>query len=280
MSRRSHVDFTGQVAVVTGAGSGIGRSTALLLARLGATVHAADIDEASAAAVSAEIVAAGGRATAHRVDVTDPAALEALAERVYAAESWVDVLHNNAGIGHGGPIEETTLEDWQRVVAVNLMGVIHGVHFFVPRMLRQGRPAHIVNTASLAGLVAVPELVPYATTKHAVVGLSESLNAELAPRGIHVSAICPGIINTPIVAKADMRGELAQQRDRVIRFYERFGSSPDVVAEAVVDAIHRKRLIRTVPRHHVALSWGLRRLSPRAGQVLARATARLTSSGR
>jgi NAD(P)-dependent dehydrogenase (short-subunit alcohol dehydrogenase family) len=272
--------FAGQVAVVTGAGSGIGRSTALLLGRLGAKVHAADLNEASAAAVAGEIEAAGGQAASHAVDVSDPAAVEALAEAVFGAEGAVDVLHNNAGIGHGGPVEETTLEEWQRVLGVNLMGVVHGVHFFVPGMLRQGRPAHIVNTASMAGLVAVAELAPYCTSKHAVVGLSESLNAELSPRGIHVSAICPGVINTPIVASARMHGDLDQQRDRIVRFYERFGASPDVVAEAVVDAIRRKKMIRTVPRHHVALNWALRRLTPRAAQPLARAQKRLISGRR
>lgn len=263
-------DFAGKVAVVTGAGSGIGRSTALLLARLGATVHAADLDSESAARVVREIEAAGGRAVAHAVDVSDAAEVETLAEEVYADHGAVDILHNNAGIGVGGPVEDTTLEDWQRVVAVNLMGVVHGVHSFVPRMLRQGRPANIVNTASMAGLVPIADMVPYATTKHAVVGLSESLHAELSPRGIRVSAICPGIINTNIVASARVRGDLARDHARAIRFYERFGASPDLVAEAVVDAIRRGKIIRTVPRWHVVPAWALRRLSPRAGQLPAR----------
>jgi NAD(P)-dependent dehydrogenase (short-subunit alcohol dehydrogenase family) len=270
-------DFSGQVAVVTGAGSGIGRSTALLLARLGAAVHAADLDEPSATAVVAGIRAAGGLGTAHLVDVSDPASVEALAERVFAANGAVDVLHNNAGVGHAGPVEETTLEEWQRVLGVNLMGVVHGIHHFVPRMLRQGRPGHVVNTASLAGLVPVAELAPYCTSKHAVVGLSQSLNAELAPRGIHVSAVCPGFIDTAIVADAPLQGELAEHRDQIQRFYERFGSSPDVVAQAVVNAIRRKQIIRTVPRHHVVLNWALWRISPRAAQPLARLSMRLIS---
>jgi NAD(P)-dependent dehydrogenase (short-subunit alcohol dehydrogenase family) len=270
-------DFGGQVAVITGAGSGIGRSTALLLARLGATVHAADLDERSAAAVAEEIQASGGQGTAHVTDVSDPAAVEALAERVFGADGAVDVLHNNAGVGHAGPVEETTLDEWQRVLGVNLMGVVYGIHFFVPRMLRQGRPAHIVNTASLAGLVPVAEMVPYSTSKHAVVGLSESLNAELAPRGIHVSAVCPGLVNTSIVAGAQLDGEHAEHRDQIQRFYERFGCSPDVVAEAVVDAVRRKKLIRTVPRHHVVLNWALWRISPRAAQPLARLSMRAIS---
>lgn len=267
-------DFSGQVAVVTGAGSGIGRSTALLLGRLGATVHAADVDERSAAAVTSEIEAAGGSATAHLTDVSDPASVEALAERVFVADGAVDVLHNNAGVGHAGPVEAISLDEWQRVLGVNLMGVVHGVHYFVPRMLGQGRPGHIVNTASVAGLVPVAEMAPYCTSKHAVVGLSEALNAELAPRGIRVSAVCPGYIDTPIITSARLDGRHAEHRDRIQRFYRRFGSSPDVVADAVVHAIRRKKLIRTVPRSHVVWVWALRRISPRAVQPLARLSMR------
>ena len=267
--------FAGQVAVITGAGSGIGRSTARLLAKLGAKVHVVDLEPERAKGVVREIEAAGGAAVAHTCDVGDPAAVEALAEQVFAEDGAVDVLYNNAGVGHAGPVESTTLAEWQRVIAVNLMGVIHGIHFFVPRMLEQGRPSHVVNTASLAGLVAVAEMAPYATSKHAVVGLSESLNAELSPRGIHVSAICPGFINTPLIPAAHLEGEIVEQRDRIVRFYERFGSSPDVVAEAVVDAIHGNKVIRTVPRHHVVGAWAVRRLSPRLAQPLTRLTSRL-----
>ena len=270
-------DFAGKVTVVTGAGSGIGRSTALLLARLGAKVHVVDVDEASATRVAAEIQSAGGQASVHTADVRDPASVEALAERVFAEDGAVDVLHNNAGVGHAGPVDQTSLEEWQRVLGVNLMGVVHGVHFFVPRMLAQGRPSHIVNTASMAGLVAIAEMAPYATSKHAVVGLSESLNSELSPRGIHVSAICPGIINTPIIAASHLEGAVGRERDRVQRFYERFGASPDVVADAVVDAIRKKKLIRVVPRSHGALQWGLRRLSPRFAQPMGRLGQRMTS---
>jgi NAD(P)-dependent dehydrogenase (short-subunit alcohol dehydrogenase family) len=279
MSVRNDEGFAHRVVVVTGAGSGIGRSTARLFGRLGATVHVADLDPDGVRDAAAEIESAGGRASAHVVDVSDPAAVEALAERVYAADKAVDVLHNNAGVGHLGRVDETSIEEWQRVLGVNLMGVVYGVHYFVPRMLGQGRPAHIVNTASLAGLVPAFAMAPYCTSKHAIVGLTESLNVELAPRGIHVSAICPGFINTPIVASAHIDGGLAPTRDKLVRFYQRFGASPDVVAEAVVDAVRHNKLIRTVPRHHAALMWTLRRISPRAVQPLARASRRLMTGG-
>jgi NAD(P)-dependent dehydrogenase (short-subunit alcohol dehydrogenase family) len=139
------IDLTGKVAVITGAGSGIGAATARLLARHGAKVHVADLNAEAAGAVAREI---GGGATHHGLDVTRPEDLEALAEAVFTADGRVDVLHNNAGIGHGGDIEATTVEDWQRVIGVNLLGVAYGVQAFVPRMLKQGHPATIVNTAS------------------------------------------------------------------------------------------------------------------------------------
>jgi NAD(P)-dependent dehydrogenase (short-subunit alcohol dehydrogenase family) len=267
--------LAGSIVVVTGAGSGIGRSTARLFGRLRAKVHAADIDGPSAQAVRDGIAAAGGAATAHTVDCTDPQAVDQLAERVFAEDGGVDVLHLNAGIGHAGDIEETTVEDWQRVIGVNLLGVAYGVQAFVPRMLRQGRPASIVNTASSAGLVALPRMAPYCASKFGVVGMSEALNAELAPKGIHVSAVCPGIIDTPITRNAIMRGETSGRRERIIDFYRRRGASPDAVAEAVVEAARKHKLIQPVPTLHVLPLWLMRRVSPRATQALARGATRL-----
>src|SRR4051794_14855241 len=133
-------EAAGKVVVITGAGSGIGRSTALLFGRHGARLHLADLDAESVEVVRGEVERAGGQAAAHTVDCSDPAAVEAFAERVFAAEGRVDVLHNNAGIGHAGAIEATTVEDWQRVIGVNLLGVAYGVQAFVPRMLALGRP--------------------------------------------------------------------------------------------------------------------------------------------
>jgi len=268
-------EFTGKTVVVTGAGSGIGRSTARLFGRLGAKVHVTDLDGDSAERVAGEISSAGGQAVAHRLDVTDPTAVEKLAEKVFETDGGVDVLHNNAGIAQSGTVEDTTLEDWRRVIEVNLMGTIHGVHAFVPRMLRQGRPGHVVNTASAAGLVASAELAAYSTSKFAVVGLTEALNAELAPKGIHVTALCPGIINTPIVRAATYRGEIAQHAQRVQDFYRDRGASPDVVAEAAVEAVRKKKLIQPTPRSHVVPVWILKRISPRASQVFSRLAPRL-----
>jgi len=260
----------GKVAVVTGGGSGIGRATAFLLARHGARVHVADFQSDTAEEVARAIEAAGGSAVAHVLDVSDPDAMEAFAETVFAAEGHVDILHNNAGIGHAGNIEATTVEDWQRVIGVNLLGVAYGVQAFIPRMLQQGSPASVVNTASQAGLMPAAKMAPYCASKYGVVGLSEALNAELSKRGIHVSAICPGIIDTPIVSTGIMRGDAAEIQGQVSSFYAKHGASPDEVAQAVLKAIDKRKLIVPVPHRQVTLPYLLHRISPRLLQPLAR----------
>ena len=265
------VDLHGKVAVITGAGSGIGRSTALLLARRGASVHAADIDAESAERVSREISAAGGSATAHALDVSDPAAVEALAASIFASDGHVDILHNNAGIGFGGNLEDTTVADWQRIINVNLLGVAYGIQAFVPRMLAQGRPASVINTASQAGITPAPKMAPYCASKYGIVGMTESLNAELSGRGIHFSAICPGIIDTNIVATSTMRGDAAAKQGRLTDFFDKRGVSPDEVAQAVLRAIDKRLLIVPVPRRQVSLPYLLHRVSPRLMQPVSRA---------
>jgi NAD(P)-dependent dehydrogenase (short-subunit alcohol dehydrogenase family) len=280
--RKRHANqsaLNGKVAVVTGGGSGIGRATALLLAKHGARVHVADLRGDTARETARAIEAANGSAMAHTLDVADPDAVEALAETVFAAEGHVDILHNNAGVGHAGNIEAITVEDWQRVIGVNLLGVAYGVQAFIPRMLRQGRPASVVNTASQAGLMPSAKMAPYCASKYGVVGLSEALNAELSKRGIHVSAICPGIIDTPIVASATMRGDIAQIHDRATSFYAKHGASPEEVAQAVLKAIHRHTLIVPVPHRQVTLLYLLHRISPRLIQPFARNTERILKHG-
>lgn len=272
-------ELNGKVAVITGAGSGIGRATALLLARHGAKVHVADLNAGAAQAVADEIGAAGGRAVAHAVDVSSPDAVEDLAQAVFEADGHVDVLHNNAGIGHAGNLEATTIDDWQRVIAVNLLGVAYGVQAFVPRMLAQGRSATVVNTASEAGLVPMAKMAPYCASKFGVVGMSEALDAELAGRGIRVVAICPGVIDTGIVQSGITRGELAADQDRAVAFYKKRGASPDVVANAVLASLSRPRVVVGVPRSHVLVPHLLHRLSPRLFAPFARHATKLMSSG-
>src|SRR3954468_2594072 len=268
--------FDGKVAVVTGAGSGIGRASALMFAKLGAKVHVADVNGESAKAVAGEI---GERAKAHIVDVTDPEAVDAFASRVLDEDGRVDVLHSNAGIGHAADIEETTIDDWQRVIGVNLLGMAYVVQAFVPRLMNQGGRSSIVNTASMAGLVAAPGMAPCSASKFGVVGMSESLNAELSEHGIHVCAICPGIIDTPITRSAIMRGEFADRREKAVEFYRKRGASPDRVAKAVVNAVRKRKVVQTVPVSHVMPPWLLKRVSGRASQALARALPKLVMRG-
>jgi NAD(P)-dependent dehydrogenase (short-subunit alcohol dehydrogenase family) len=268
------MNLQGKVAVVTGAGSGIGRSTALLLARNGAKVHVADIDAERAQKVAGEIEAAGGTASAHALDVSDPEAVEAFAAEVFAADGGVDILHNNAGVGHGGGIEATTVEDWQRIIGVNLLGVAYGIQAFVPRMLEQGRPASVINTASLAGINPAAKMAPYVSSKYGVVGMTESLNAELSKRGIRFSAICPGIIDTDIIPTATVRGDLEGKHAKINEFYATRGVSPDEVADAVMRAIEKHTLIVPVPRRQVLVPYLLHRLSPTLSQTIARAVDR------
>jgi NAD(P)-dependent dehydrogenase (short-subunit alcohol dehydrogenase family) len=268
--------LSGKTAVVTGAGSGIGRSLAILLAQRGAVVHAADVNGDSAEAVARQIRAAGGSATAHAVDVTDAGAVARLADRAFQ-DGPVHLLFNNAGIGHAGSVADTPLGDWRRLIDVNLMGVVHGLHAFLPRLLAQDGPAHIVNTASMAGLVPAAGLSAYSATKAAVVALSDALDVELAGTRVRVSALCPGVINTAIVATSTMRGEWAGRQARTVDLYARRGTSPDVVARQALAAVRRGRRIVPVPRYQVVPHWLLKRVVPPAGRALSLASYRYLS---
>ena len=177
--------FSGKVAIVTGAASGIGKAVAAGLAARGATVVLADIDEAGARAAAA---ATGGEAAA--LDVTDAGQVRALVDGTVARHGRLDLMFNNAGVGAGGPVETLELAEWARVIDIDLNSVIYGVAAAYPHMVRQ-ESGHIVNTASLAGLIPTPLLTPYATVKHAVVGLSVSLRVEAAAYGVRVERGLP-----------------------------------------------------------------------------------------
>lgn len=262
--------YRDRVAVVTGAGSGIGAAIAAELGRRGARVHCADIDAASAAATAEGV----GNAEYHQVDVTDAKAVAALADAVYEQDGRVDLLFNNAGIGHAALVEDTDPGVWRRVLDVNVMGVVHGLHAFLPRMRAQGGRAHIVNTASAAGLIAPPRMAPYSASKHAVVGLSQSLAAELRGTGVDVTILCPGIINTPIVSSSEMAGETARHQAHAVEYYRRKGASPDKVAADLLADVRRRRLFCLTPRIEVGVGWGAYRLSPRLAAALIRANIR------
>jgi NAD(P)-dependent dehydrogenase (short-subunit alcohol dehydrogenase family) len=238
-------ELKGRVAVVTGGASGIGRAMAELFARERAKVVVADVDERALAAVVESIRARDGVALGVRTDVTDLASVEALAATVFKTFGKVNVLCNNAGVALWGGLESATHRDWQWVLGVNLWGVIHGVEAFVPRMVASKEPGHIVNTASMAGLVATRGLGVYNTSKYAVVGLSETLAKDLRPYRIGVSVLCPMGVATQIRESARNRpAGLANAAPSAAEPVELMGRTlaPAAVADMVLAAIRVNRL--------------------------------------
>jgi NAD(P)-dependent dehydrogenase (short-subunit alcohol dehydrogenase family) len=262
------MELAGRVAVVTGGGSGIGRAMAEAFAREGATVVVADIDEAAAAAVVQSVRARGGEALGIRTDVSELASVQALADATFKTFGKVHILCNNAGVALWGGLERATHRDWQWVLGVNLWGVIHGIETFVPRMIAQREPGHIVNTASMAGLIASRGLGVYNTSKYAVVGLSETLAKDLRPHGLGVSVLCPMGVATQIRASARNRPvRLANAAPSAEEPVELMGRTldPAAVADMVVDAIRTNRLY--VITHEEGLE-ALRRRHERLEQAL------------
>ena len=238
-------ELGGGVAVVTGGASGIGRAMAERFARERAKVVVADIDQRALAAVVDSIKARGGEALGVPTDVTDLSSVQALAAAAFEAFGKVSVLCNNAGVALWGGLESATHRDWQWVLGVNLWGVIHGVEAFVPRMIASKEPGHIVNTASMAGLVATRGLGVYNTSKYAVVGLSETLAKDLRPYHIGVSVLCPMGVATQIRESARNRpAELTNEAPSAVEPVELMGRTlaPAAVAEMVLSAIRANRL--------------------------------------
>ena len=191
-------DLQGKVAVVTGAGSGIGAAIARLFARRGASVAAVDRNRDAAAAVAAEIAAGGGRASVHTCDVSEPALVDALFRDLIAAHPRLDILVNNAGIAHIGTIEQTAPQDFDRLYRVNVFGVYLCARAAVPVMLAQGGGV-ILNMASIASLIGLPDRFAYSMTKGAVLAMTRSIAVDYVKRGIRCNCICPARVHTPFV---------------------------------------------------------------------------------
>jgi NAD(P)-dependent dehydrogenase (short-subunit alcohol dehydrogenase family) len=218
----------GKTAVVTGAASGIGRALALRLAREGMRLVLADVDRRRLK----EVASALPDALAVATDVSRISDVEALADAAWSRFGAVHLLCNNAGVAGYGTFWEVPIARWRRVIAVNLWGTIHGCLIFVPRMIAQGGAAHVVNTASMAGLVTPPQSGPYSATKHAVVALSEALVQDLALKGapVGVSVLCPGWVATRLL-------EANRDADPLVRTLIAQGLSPETVAERTVRAV-------------------------------------------
>jgi NAD(P)-dependent dehydrogenase (short-subunit alcohol dehydrogenase family) len=263
----------GKLALITGAATGIGRETALALARAGADLVICDVNESGLEQTAADLRALGRTILARRVDVARREDMQALADEVHRERAAIDVLVNNAGVGLGATFLETPLEDWEWIVRINLWGVIHGCHFFVPPMVARGQGGHVVNVSSAAGFAAVPQLAAYCTTKFGVFGLSEALREELRPRGIGVTTVCPGIVNTPIVQTSRMRGasDVPGARERLVAVYARRNYSPERVAALILKAIARNRAVAPITPEAWTM-YLLKRLSPRLAAWVGRAS--------
>ncbi|MFF5993014.1 SDR family oxidoreductase [Prauserella flavalba] len=265
--------FPGRLVVVTGGGSGIGQATALAFAEEGADVVVADID-GQAAARTAELVRATGSAAAeYTVDVSDGARVDAFAAAVRAEHGVPDIVVNNAGIGVAGSFADTGVGDWERVIDVNLWGVIHGCRAFVPMLTERAEGGHIVNLASMAAYLPNKVLPAYSTTKAAVLMLSECLRAELASHRVGVTAVCPGIVRTPIAERTVFAGaseqEQARRRRNGAKLFARRGFGPERVAADILRAVERDvALAPSTPEASVTLT--LSRLTPGLLRAIAR----------
>ncbi len=261
--------MAGRVAVVTGGASGIGRAMAKRFVDAGMHVVIADVEDEALQTTAAELGVVG-----IRTDVADAASVQALADASVERFGTVHVLCNNAGVGGGGVIATATLNDWKWVLDVNLWGVIHGLHAFLPLLLANDDGGHVVNTASMAGLTAWPGIGPYNASKYAVVGISETLAAELRGSGVGVSVLCPGVVNTNIFQSqrnrpAELRNPTRNPGARAAnsQVTNMVGIDATIVADHVHDAIvddrfwiitHPELLTHVEERTHSLLDEGRR----------------------
>ncbi|HUR07741.1 MAG TPA: SDR family oxidoreductase [Nonomuraea sp.] len=262
--------FHGQLAVITGAGSGIGRATARAFAAHGAEVVCADLD-LEAAARTADGIAKdlGGTAHAVRVDVADTTQMEDFAGNIRSEYGVPDIVVNNAGVAVSGPFLEHSVDDWRRTLDVNLWGVIHGCRLFAAQMVERGEGGHIVNIASLAAFVPSRLLPAYSASKAAVKMLSDCLRAEVAAQGIGVTVICPGFVSTPIARNATYVGP--DIRETAEQGLARRGYPPERVAAHILRAVHRDQAVVPVNAEG-KIGYALSRISPAALRRLARVT--------
>lgn len=269
-----------RIAVITGGASGIGRAIATALVLRGDSVVVADLDKERAEKVAARL-SERGKAEAAALDVTDAEQVAALYRDIAERHGRLDLVFNNAGIAVGGRTDELTLDHWNKTLDVNLRGVIHGVHAAYPILLKQGH-GHIVNTASLAGLVPAPLMLPYTTTKHAVVGLSLALRAEAAASGVRVSVICPGFVDTPLLdnANPDLPATEAgtHAREAALKVQRRL-YTPEALARDVLRGVEKNQALIVAPASARAAWRGVRMSPEGAVRIAGRSIGRLGPAG-
>jgi NAD(P)-dependent dehydrogenase (short-subunit alcohol dehydrogenase family) len=272
---RQRKHFGDTLVSVTGAGSGIGRATALAFTSEGAELVVSDIDEAGVKDTAAQIAACGGVAHAYTLDVSDAEAVEAFADEVCAQHGVPDIVVNNAGVGQAGLFADTPAEEWDRVLDINLGGVVNGCRSFARRLVDRGTGGHIVNVASAAAYAPLQSLNAYCTSKAAVYMFSDCLRAELDAAGIGLTTVCPGPVDTNIVstarlnapaARADRASERREQWEKLFAA-RRYG--PDKAAKAIVSAVRKNKPIRPVTPEAYLL-YGTSRVLPQALRSTAR----------
>ncbi|GGL79726.1 SDR family NAD(P)-dependent oxidoreductase [Wenxinia marina] len=257
----------GQRAYVTGAGSGIGRALCLRLARRGVAVAACDIRAEAAEETAGLVMADGGTARSYALDVSDADAVMETADRIEAEMGEVSLVFNNAGVAmHGVKIHQLTMAEWDWVIGVNLYGVIHGIRAWVPRLVERGRPAHVINTASLAGFQVNPDFLTgaYSMTKYAVVALSETLELELKEHPIGISVVCPAAVASGIHLSGRARperlgGPAEREANHFLGDLVKDGQTPDEIAGKVLAAVEEGRMF--VFTHPETKAWLERRFT-------------------
>ena len=267
--------FGDTLVSVTGAGSGIGRETALAFAREGAEIVVSDVDEGTVKETAAQIAARGGIAHAYTVDVSDADAVERFADRVCAEHGVPDIVVNNAGVGHAGMFLDTPRAEYDRVLAINFGGVVNCCRSFARRLVDRGTGGHIVNVASMAAYSPSASMNAYSTSKAAVFMFSDCLRAELDSAGVGLTTICPGVIDTNIIdttrfdVPADKAGQVEQLRAATKKAFAARRYGPDKVAKAIVAAVRKDKAIRPVTPEAYA-AYGVARLVPSALRRMAR----------
>lgn len=250
--------FSEKTVIVTGGASGIGKALAKELARRRANVVLADLNSAQLDEVVASIRQAGNTAKAVSLDVSDFESVQKLVQDTVAENGKLDYMFNNAGIAVGGEARDCSIDDWRCVLDVNLHGVVNGVASAYPMMVEQGF-GHIINTASIEGLIPFPGTISYVASKYAVVGLSNALRIEGKELGVKVSVVCPGYIKTPIFHVSKM---IKLDRDKLLeRLPERFGITPEKCALTILKGVERNKAIIVVTGFAKFL-WLLHRISP------------------